>query len=106
MRERFFAGKSVGPTVDRLRLALLDMMSAAQATPSFSADEADLYTAEIDLMLDSLASVRGLIAKRGSLLTIRLACRPIMKRVVSGGPVHAIASSRAVAGPPDTIPLN
>jgi hypothetical protein len=64
MRERFFASKALGPTVDCLRLALLDMLTAAEATPSFSADEADLYTAEIDLMLDSLASVRGLIAKR------------------------------------------
>jgi hypothetical protein len=62
--ERFFRGKPVGPTVDRLRLALLDMLGAAEATPSFSADEADLYTAEIDMMLDSLASVRDLIAKR------------------------------------------
>ncbi len=64
MRPRFFAYKSLGPTVDRLRLALLDAMEAAEATPSYSADEADLYLAEIDMMMDSLASVRALIGKR------------------------------------------
>jgi hypothetical protein len=64
MQQRFFACKTLGPTVNRLRLALLDMLQAAEATPSFSADEADLYTAEIDMMLDSLATVRGLIARR------------------------------------------
>jgi hypothetical protein len=29
-----------------------------------------------------------------------------MKKVVSGGPVRAVASSQADAGLPDTIPLN
>ena len=63
MLQHFFA-KSLGPSVTRLRLALLDMLEAAEATPSYSADEADLYLAEIDMMMDSLASVRALIRKR------------------------------------------
>jgi hypothetical protein len=29
-----------------------------------------------------------------------------MKKVASGGPVRALAFTQAVAGPPDTIPLN
>jgi hypothetical protein len=29
-----------------------------------------------------------------------------MKKVVSGGPVRAVAVTEAVAGLPDTIPLN
>ena len=32
--------------------------------------------------------------------------RPIMKKVVSGGPAHTVAFPQAVAGLPDTIPLN
>jgi hypothetical protein len=64
MRERYFACKTLGPTVDRRRLSLLDMLQAAEATPSYSADEADLYTAEIDMLIDSLTAVRGLIARR------------------------------------------